>query len=70
MLCARAAEFRDSREPPIQIGDVVQLNSGGPASLAVDLADRRVTVSWRDEDETHEQTFPRACVHRVGVIDS
>ena len=58
---ARAEEFQDSREPPLRIGDRVQLNSGGPVSLVVDLDAETVTLSWIGA----EAVFPRACVHRV-----
>jgi len=60
-LVAHAGEFHDSREPPLRIGDRVQLNSGGPVSLVVDLDVETVTVSWNEA----ESIFPRPCVHRV-----
>jgi hypothetical protein len=60
-LVARADEFQDSREPPLRIGDRVQLNSGGPISLIVELDTEAVTVAWNGA----EAVFPRACVHRV-----
>jgi hypothetical protein len=60
-LIARADEFQDSREPPLRIGDRVQLNSGAPVSLVVDLDTETVTVAWNEG----EAAFPRSCVHRV-----
>jgi uncharacterized protein YodC (DUF2158 family) len=60
-LVARAEEFQDSREPPLRIGDRVQLNSGGPSTLVVDLDAETVTVAWQGG----EAIFPRSCVHRV-----
>ncbi len=66
-----AEDFQDNREPPLRLGDIVKLNSGGPRLLVVDLltADR-VTTSWRDESgSTFEQEFPRASVHRTAVTD-
>lgn len=53
--------FHDSREPPLRIGDRVQLNSGGPISVVVDLDAEAVTIAWRQG----EAVFPRPCVHRV-----
>lgn len=60
-LMASAADFQDSREPPLRIGDRVQLNSGGPSSLVVDLDADTVTIGWSGA----EAVFPRPCVHRV-----
>jgi hypothetical protein len=60
-LIARADDFRDSREPALYIGNRVQLNSGGPVSLVVDLDTETVTVAWNGA----ETVFPRSCVHRV-----
>ena len=66
-LVAKSESFHDDREPPLRIGDVVRLNSGGPAAIIVDVSSD-VTISWRDDSRTHEHAFPRACVHRLGVI--
>lgn len=60
-LIARAEQFSDSREPPIYIGNRVQLNSGGPVSLVVDVDNDTVTLAWNEG----EAAFPRSCVHRV-----
>ena len=70
-LIARADEFQDSREPPLCLGDVVQLNSGGPNCLVVDLEDGNTgTISWRDSSGTpQELPIPLACVHRIDVVD-
>jgi hypothetical protein len=53
--------FRDPREPEFRIGDRVQLNSGGPSSLVVDIDTETVTIAWNGA----EAVFPRPCVHRV-----
>ena len=58
---ARAEEFQDSREPPLRIGDRVQLNSGGLTTLVVDFDADNVTVAWNEA----EAVFPRPCVHRA-----
>jgi uncharacterized protein YodC (DUF2158 family) len=66
---ASASEFHDWREPPLRIGDVVRLNSGGPACLVVDVGER-IVLSWHDaEGATQEAVLPAACVHRVAVAD-
>jgi uncharacterized protein YodC (DUF2158 family) len=49
ILVASAESFRDQREPPFRLGDVVCLNSGGPRYIIVDLDESSVTVSWRGE---------------------
>jgi len=64
-LVARADEFQDSREPPLRMGDRVQLNSGGPIALVVDIDGDQITVAWTDNAQIDETVFPRLCVHRV-----
>jgi hypothetical protein len=66
-LVAYSEEFQDDREPPLRLGDVVQLNSGSPLCLIVDLPCRNtVVISWRESNgRVQEQPLPRACVHRV-----
>jgi uncharacterized protein YodC (DUF2158 family) len=71
ILVASAESFRDQREPPFRVGDVVRLNSGGPRVVIVDFDENTVTVSWRGENgSTFECTFPSVCVHRAPVTDS
>jgi hypothetical protein len=62
---AKSEEFRVPGEPPVRLGDVVQLNSGGPRCLVVDLLDfNNLAVSWRDsEGMIYEDVFPAPCVH-------
>lgn len=71
IIVGNAEDFRDSREPPLRIGDVVRLNSGSPRWLLVDMdGGGNVTVSWRDEKGVvHEHTLPELCVHRVSPLD-
>jgi uncharacterized protein YodC (DUF2158 family) len=66
-LVASSDEYQDDREPPLRLGDVVQLNSGGPLSLVVDIRDcNTVTIAWRDnKDLAEEAELPRLCVHRA-----
>lgn len=55
--------------PPLRIGEYCELHSGSPPLLVVDAGDETVTLSWRDDGEDpHEETLPRACVHRVAFI--
>jgi hypothetical protein len=64
-LVAKAEQFRDSREPPLRIGDWVRLNSGGPIALVVD-AGELLTVAWRNPNGlVSESTLAPACYHRV-----
>jgi uncharacterized protein YodC (DUF2158 family) len=65
-LVAHSEDFQDPREPPLALGNVVRLNSGGPAMMVVDCAsEQTVTVSWMAGGKNHEQDFPRAGVHRI-----
>ena len=70
MLVALGEQFHDEREPPLRIGDVVRLNSGGPLSLIVDLpGGKTVTASWRDNSGLAvEADFPIACMHRARFV--
>ena len=61
-IIASAESFYDPREPPLRIGDLVTLNSGGPVLLTVDADQKSVTVAWGRGKK--ECVFPRACVHR------
>lgn len=69
-LVARSEEFQDDREPPLRLGDVVRLNSGGPVCLLVDLPDcNTVVVSWQESSGlVHEEQLPHACFHRVRFV--
>jgi hypothetical protein len=64
-LVATAATFQDPREPPLRMGDWVQLNSGGPRSLVVDVMPDKITIAWKDGNNVAECVFPPACIHRV-----
>lgn len=67
VLVARAEDYADTREPPLRLGDIVRLNSGGPACLVVDLAaSHQITVSYRVQNgRIAELTVPAACINRV-----
>jgi hypothetical protein len=65
-LVAPSVTFRDSREPPLRIGDWVRLNSGSPICLVVDAHDGTLTVARRNTlHRIEESTLPIACFHRV-----
>jgi len=68
-LVASSEQFQDNREPPLRLGDVVQLNSGGPRCLVVDTdEDNIVTIAWQDSSGIpQEHKLPRACVHRIDI---
>ena len=70
-LIAPREQFQDDREPPLRLGDVVRLNSGGPACLVVDLPYPKAAIlSWDDKNgENHECALPCDCVHRVRLAD-
>lgn len=50
--------------PPLFMGELCRLNSGGPDLLIVDISAETVTVSWNGGDDTH--TFLRSSVRRIG----
>jgi hypothetical protein len=58
---ADAQSFQNPLEPPLMVGNRVQLNSGGPPCLVLDSDGRQVTIGWPGG----ELAVPRACVHRV-----
>lgn len=61
----RAHDRLDPREPLLTIGDIVQLVSGGPPMLVVDLSFGFVTVSWLDHRaRVQEDELPEPCVRR------
>lgn len=50
------------RQEPLRLGEAVELNSGGPRCLVVDIEPQdMVTIAW-DGGEAH---VPQICVHRV-----
>jgi uncharacterized protein YodC (DUF2158 family) len=70
-LVASAEGFADTREPPLRLGNLVRLNSGGPTMVVVDIQGLAAICAWRARDgKTHEHSFPVACVHRVSIASS
>ena len=62
---ASAESFQIKGEPPLRIGDLVVLNSGGPVCLVVDVNDGLVDVEWRRPDgSVEEMTANNVCFHR------
>lgn len=58
-------DFQDSREPPFRIGDLVTINSGGPAMLVVDIDAGKITTAWKSDRDVNEGEWSRPCLHRV-----
>lgn len=67
-LVARGSQQQCVHEPPVGVGTVVRLNSGGPRMLVVDVGGEDVMVSWRTSEGVQETTLPRVCVHRCREI--
>lgn len=65
-------DFKNPLEPTLRLGDVVSLNSGGPASMIVDLdGSGGATICYQTESgETVEASFPVVCLHRRSLISS
>lgn len=66
-LCkvADAESFKIEGEPPLGLGDIVTINSGGPNMLVVDTDGDRLTVAWRTPSNIEEMRLHRDCVHRI-----
>jgi uncharacterized protein YodC (DUF2158 family) len=62
-----AEDFRGPEEPPMQIGSVVRLNSGGPMMVVVDIIvpGERLLTAWYYDGEYYEDEFHDATVHRI-----
>ena len=69
-LVAASEDFQRQHELPLQLGDIVSLNSGGPRMMIVDLdGDGDSVVSWWGADgTTQEMSIPLACLHRVSPL--
>jgi uncharacterized protein YodC (DUF2158 family) len=68
ILVGKVEEFHNSIEPPLSLGAVIRLNSGGPGMVVVDLNESgdEIVASWYDASGAGQEiTLPRACVHRV-----
>lgn len=55
----------DLREPPLLLGNLVVLRSGGPRMMVVDTDGETVVTAWRDGEGCCEASFPTLCLHRV-----
>lgn len=45
----------------LEIGDIVQLNSGGPRSEIISCDGDMLTAQWRNEKKLSKLTLPRSC---------
>jgi hypothetical protein len=50
---------------PLNIGNNVRLNSGGPEMLVVEIDGDNVTVGYNKPGQACEYTIPAVCVHRI-----
>ena len=52
-----------------EIGDVVQLRSGGPRMTVHSLVpDCDVVCQWFEGNEVHEESFPREVLRKVELV--
>lgn len=67
---ADAKSFRHPCEGRLVMGNVVQLNSGGPRMMIVADHHREwITAAWLDDaGKPDEGDFLRSAVHRVGLL--
>ena len=70
VLIAKAEDYANVLEPPLRLGDIVSLNSGGPQAMVVDIdSSEGIAVGWRDGEGTpQEASFPAACLHRLSPV--
>jgi uncharacterized protein YodC (DUF2158 family) len=55
-----------SMAAPYQVGDVVELKSGGPNMTVESCDDQEVVCIWFSKDETKRGVFPNNAVKKVG----
>jgi len=54
-----------------EIGDVVQLRSGGPRMTVHSLvSDGDVVCQWFEGNEVHEEHFPNEVLKKVGQVEA
>ena len=52
-----------------EIGDVVELRSGGPKMTVHSLvSDGDVVCQWFESNEVHEENFPKEALKKVEVV--
>jgi uncharacterized protein YodC (DUF2158 family) len=51
--------------PPLSVGSTVQLRSGGPASLVVDLSGDRATIAWLSSAGAEEASLDARCLRSL-----
>jgi uncharacterized protein YodC (DUF2158 family) len=51
--------------PFLKVGDLVRLNSGGPAMKVTELHPLEVSVEWDGDKGKNSRAFPLACVTPV-----
>jgi hypothetical protein len=58
ILVAQVESFHDPLEPPLNIGNKVRLNSGGPEMLVVEIDGDNVTAGYNSSGELADTPFP------------
>ncbi len=53
------------RSLPGRIGDLVELNSGGPKMLVVDILENKLTCAWVNHNIIDEDDFSPVCLKFV-----
>jgi uncharacterized protein YodC (DUF2158 family) len=54
-----------------EIGNVVQLQSGGPKMTVCDLvSDADVVCQWFEGSEVHQESFPKDALKKISVVSA
>jgi uncharacterized protein YodC (DUF2158 family) len=53
------------RPPLLSVGSTVQLRSGGPAALVVDLSGDRATIAWQSSAGAEEASLDARCLRSL-----
>lgn len=63
------ARIKQSAMEDFEIGDVVQLRSGGPKMTVHGLvSDGDVVCQWFEGNEVHEESFPKEGLQKVELV--
>ena len=63
------ARIKQSAMEDFEIGDVVQLRSGGPKMTVHSLvSDCDVVCQWFEGNEVHEESFPKEALRKVELV--
>lgn len=60
------SRLSDKREPPLSVGNIVKLNTGGYNMIVVDVNPDFVTVAWKEKSgKVREADMVKSVLHRV-----